>query len=270
MRGRWDRVDTASLIVRLARSRREIVQAQALRYRIFYQEMGATSSLKHKLLRRDVDRFDRVCDHLLVLAPRRRRLVPYISGAVVGAYRLMRSEIAARKRGFYSADEFDLSPITSSYNRSLELGRSCVDPDYRTRAVIDRLWRAIAGYVVEHEVDVLFGCASFPSADPEEHATSLSYLHHYHSAPMDCRVRALDHRYTDMARIAKDDIDPKRTWAKLPPLLKGYLRLGAVIGDGAVVDKNFNTTDVCVILPTKEIKDRYLRRYNQDEKGLAV
>jgi putative hemolysin len=270
LRERWDSADTASLTVRLARTRRDVVQAQALRYRIFYQEMGATSSFKHKLLRRDVDRFDRVCDHLLVLAPRRRRLVPYISGAVVGAYRLMRSEVATRKHGFYSADEFDLSPMTVRYDRSLELGRSCVDPDFRSRAVIDRLWRAIAGYVVEHEVDVLFGCASFPIADPEEHAASLSYLHHYHSAPADCRVRALDHRYTDMARIAKDDIDPRRTWAKLPPLLKGYLRLGAVIGDGAVVDRNFNTTDVCVILPTREIKDRYLRRYNQDESGLAV
>jgi putative hemolysin len=250
------------LSVRLARNRREVVQAQALRYRVFHQEMGAASSLKHKLLRRDVDRFDRVSDHLLVIAPRWRPLVPHISGAVVGAYRLIQSDVAKR-RGFYSADEFDLSSIQQRFERCLELGRSCVDPDYRSRAVIDRLWRAIAAYVVQHDIDVLFGCASFPGADPDAHAACLSYLHHHHGAPLSCRPRALDDRYVDMALLAKDQIEPKKAWAALPPLLKGYLRLGAVIGDGAVIDRNFNTTDVCVVLPTKEIKVRYIRRYGQ-------
>lgn len=243
-----------------------MVQAQALRYRIFHQEMGAASSLKHKLLRRDVDRFDRVCDHLLVIAPRRRRLVPYISGAVVGTFRLMRRDVAVSHRGFYSAGEFDLAPIMARYERCLELGRSCVDPDYRSRAVIDRLWRAIAGYVVEHEIDVLFGCASLPGDDPEAHAACLTYLHHHHGAAPTCRPRALEHRYVDMARMPIDRIDPKQAWANLPPLLKGYLRLGAVIGDGAVVDRNFNTVDVCVVLPTEAIRARYLRRYSRQTK----
>lgn len=257
------------LEVRLARNRREVVQAQALRYRVFHQQMGAASSLKHKLLRRDIDRFDRVSDHLLVIAPKRRRLIPHISGAVVGAYRLIRSDVAERC-GFYSADEFDLLPITRGFDRCLELGRSCVDPDYRSRAVIDRLWRAIAAYIVEHDIEVLFGCASFSGTDPDTHASCLSYLHHYHGAPQACRSRALDHRYVDMARLAKDRIDPKKAWAGLPPLLKGYLRLGAVIGDGAVIDRNFNTTDVCVILPTSEIKTRYLRRYDRRDDGVAA
>ncbi|MEZ5931161.1 MAG: GNAT family N-acyltransferase [Alphaproteobacteria bacterium] len=270
MRQRETEVDTATLLVRLARNRREVAQAQALRYRIFHQEMGATSSLKHRLLRRDVDRFDRVCDHLLVIAPRRRRLVPYISGAVVGTFRLMRREVALSHRGFYSAGEFDLAPIMARYARCLELGRSCVDPDYRSRAVIDRLWRAIAGYVVEHEVDMLFGCASLPGADPDAHAASLSYLQHFHGAASSCRPRALDHRYVDMARLPVGQIDPKRAWAALPPLLKGYLRLGAVIGDGAVIDRNFNTVDVCVMLPTEAIRTRYLDRYSRQPKGLAL
>lgn len=262
-------VDRNKLQVRLARNRREIAQAQALRYRVFHQQMGAASSFRHRLLRRDVDRFDRVSDHLLVIGPRRRRLVPQITGAVVGAYRLIRSDIAANC-GFYSADEFDLVPIKGHYDRCLELGRSCVDPDYRSRAVIDRLWRAIASYVVEHDIDVLFGCASFPGASPEAHASCLSYLHHYHRAPKICRPRALDHRYVDMARIPKDRIDPKKAWAVLPPLLKGYLRLGAVVGDGAVIDQSFNTTDVCVILPTSEIKTRYLRRYGEQKHGMEA
>jgi putative hemolysin len=153
------------LVVRLARNRREVVQAQALRYRIFYQEMGASASLKHKLLRRDVDRFDRLCDHLLVIAPKRRRMVHYVSGAVVGTFRLMRRAVADHYHGFYSADEFDLSPLLRQHDACLELGRSCVDPDYRRRAVIDRLWRAVAAYVADHEIDLLFGCASLPGTD---------------------------------------------------------------------------------------------------------
>lgn len=238
------------------------MQSQALRYRIFYQEMGASSSLKNKLLRCDVDWFDRLSDHLLVIAPKRRRLVPYLSGAVVGTFRLMRREIADAHRGFYSADEFDLSPLLRQHQACLELGRSCVDPDYRKRAVIDRLWRAIAEYLVEHNIDLMFGCASLPGIDIDALSDCLSYLHHHHSAPKAYRARALDHRYVDMDRVPIDQVDPKAVWAKLPPLLKGYLRLGAMVGDGAVVDRQFNTTDVCIILPTAKIKARYLRRYD--------
>ncbi|MEL6964462.1 MAG: GNAT family N-acyltransferase [Pseudomonadota bacterium] len=237
------------------------MQSQALRYRIFHQEMGATSTLKNKLLRRDVDRFDRICDHLLVIAPKRRRLVPYVSGAVVGTFRLMRQEIADAHRGFYSADEFDLSPMLRQHETCLELGRSCVDPDYRKRAVIDRLWRAIARYVAEYDIELMFGCASLPGTDLNALSDCLGYLHHHHSAPPSYRPRALDHRYVDMARLPIDRIDKKAVWSKLPPLLKGYMRLGAMVGDGAVIDRQFNTTDVCIILPTAKIKARYLRRY---------
>ncbi len=250
------------LVVRLARSRREILQSQALRYRVFHQEMGASLSLKNKLLRRDFDRFDRLCDHLLVIAPKHRRLVPYVSGAVVGTFRLMRREIADIHRGFYSANEFDLSPLLRQHQACLELGRSCVDPDYRKRAVIDRLWRAIADYVAAHDIDLMFGCASLPGTDIDALTDCLSYLHHHHSAPRACRPQALDSRYVDMARLPIERIDKKAVWAKLPPLLKGYLRLGAMVGDGAVVDRQFNTTDVCIILPTAKIKARYLRRYD--------
>ena len=258
------------LVVRLTRNRRELLRAQALRYRIFYQEMGAVSSLKHRLLRRDADQFDRWCDHLLVIAPKRQRVIPYVSGAVVGTFRLMRREIAEAQRGFYSADEFDLSPLLNQHQSCLELGRSCVDPDYRKRYVIDRLWRAIAAYVAEYDISLMFGCASLPGTDLDKLATSLSYLHHYHRAPESCLPRALDHRYVDMARLPKEDIDPKQALTALPPLLKGYLRLGATIGDGAVIDNQFNTTDVCIILPTANVKGRYLRRYNGGAELVAA
>ncbi len=223
--------------------------------------MGASSSLRHKLLRRDFDRFDRLCDHLLVIAPKRRRIVPYVSGAVVGTFRLMRRQVAEQHRGFYSADEFDLAPLLKYHGSCLELGRSCVDPDFRQGAVIDRLWRAIAGYVAEHDIDLMFGCASLPGTDLKALADSLSYLHYNHQAPAAYCPKALGSRYIDMARLPADQVDKKAAWSKLPPLLKGYLRLGATIGEGAVIDEQFNTTDVCIVLPTTKIKNRYLKRY---------
>ena len=169
--------------------------------------------------------------------------------------------MADRGGGFYSAGEFDLTPLLSGPGECVEVGRSCVDPGYRTGAVIDRMWRAIADYIVAHQIGVLFGCASLPGTRPEQLAELLSYLHHYHLAPEDSRPRAVESRYVDMCMRPAEQIDPKRAWAALPPLLKGYLRLGAKIGDGAVVDEQFNTTDVCIVLQTARLTERYLRHY---------
>ena len=253
---------TALLEVRLARRRQDVAAAQALRYRVFYREMGAAADLKTKFLRRDVDRFDRACDHLLVIdrARRRRSILP-VFGSVVGTCRLIRRGIADRRGGFYSAAEFDLTPLLERAGECLEVGRSCVDPEYRSRAVIDRLWNGIAAYIRAHRITALFGCASLPGTDPLRLAEPLSYLYHHHLAPPEWRPRAVPARYVDLRILAAAAVDPRAAWASLPPLLKGYLRLGAMIGDGAVVDEQFNTTDVCVVLPTEQVTERYLRRY---------
>jgi putative hemolysin len=233
---------SVDLVIRLARTRRDVAAAQALRYRVFYREMGAAANLRAKVWRRDIDRFDRACDHLLVIDRARRRTPPWIFGQVVGTCRLMRRLLAQP-------------------GECLELGRSCVDPDYRARAVIDRLWSGIADYVQGHGVALLFGCASLPGTKPADLAVPLSYLHHFHLAPPDCRPQAVATRYVDMRLLEPDALDPRAAWAALPPLLKGYLRLGATIGDGAVVDLQFNTTDVCVVLRTERLSARYSRRY---------
>lgn len=253
---------TAQLQVRLARGRSDIAAAQALRYRVFYKELGASAGLRGKFLRRDIDRFDRVCDHLLVIdrAARRRRILP-VFGSVVGTFRLMRRSVADRRGGFYSANEFDLTPILGRGGEFLELGRSCVDPDYRARAVIDRLWRGIADYVLQHRIELMFGCASLPGTRPAELAQILSYLHHHHLAPAEWRPRAVPGRYVDTRLLPPEQIDPRKAWSALPPLLKGYLRLGAKVGDGAVVDEQFNTTDICIVLPTERVTERYQRHY---------
>lgn len=257
----FEPVVAGNQIIRLATSAKELDAAQALRYRVFYDEMGAHPLPEMKVTRRDFDRYDTVCDHLIVVDQERPR-----ETQVVGTYRIMRREHARAAGGFYSGSEYDIAKLTSYPGTVMELGRSCVDADYRDRATLNLLWRGIAEYLNTHSIDLMFGCASLPGTDPEKLAVQLSYLYHYHLAPEAIRTRALPERFTNMNLLPKESIDPKRALASLPPLLKGYLRVGAYIGDGAVIDHQFNTTDVCIIVKTEMIADRYTRHYDLDER----
>jgi putative hemolysin len=248
-----------NLGVRLATDATEIDAVQALRYRIFYQEMGARPDADTARSQRDRDIYDTVADHLLVVdhslgdGPR----------SVVGTYRLIQREGADRIGHFYSADEYDISRIEALAGRILELGRSCVDTDYRSRAVMQLLWRGIAAYVFHHRIDLMFGCASLPGTDPDELAMPLSYLYYHHLTPAAIRPRALPHRYIDMRRLEPDAINARAALIHLPPLIKGYLRLGGFVGDGAVIDSQFNTTDVAVVVQTDLITEKYYRHYER-------
>jgi len=148
----------------------------------------------------------------------------------------------------------------------MELGRSCVHADYRDRATMQLLWRGVAEYVNAHDIKLMFGCASLPGTDPDALAVQLSYLYHHHMAPEALRASALPERFTEMCRLPKDKIEPRRALASLPPLLKGYLRVGGFVGDGAVIDYQFNTTDVCIIVKTDLIAGRYTRHYDLGER----
>ncbi len=247
-----------SLQVRLAEDDAEIDAAQALRYRVFYEEMGAKPSAEMARRRRDFDRYDGACDHLLVIDHAR------VAGAeVVGTYRLIRRAMAARSGGFYSASEYDLGAIPDYPGEILELGRSCTDTSARSGPAAKLMWRGIAAYVFHHGIEVMFGCASLHGTDADALALPLSYLHHFHRAPPGLRMRALDDRYVEMNRMAKDAIDPTRAQAVLPPLIKGYLRLGGFVGDGAVIDRPFNTTDVSIIVKTDLVAGKYYRHYER-------
>lgn len=258
---------TGALEVRLARSAAEVTAAQALRYRIFYEEMTARPTEEMALRRLDFDRFDTVADHLLVLdhgdadgngaAPE--------TGRVVGTYRLVRSDAAARIGHFYTADEYDIAALHRYSGNLLELGRSCVDADFRTGQTMQLLWRGIAAYVFEHRIGLMFGCASFPGVDQDRLALPLSYLYHQRLAPPEMRPRALDQRYTPMDRIPMEEIDGRAAMALVPPLIKGYLRLGGYVGDGAVIDEQFQTTDVCVVVETDRVTRKYLDHYSRRE-----
>jgi putative hemolysin len=260
--GRIVDIQSGRLQVRLAESDADIDAAQALRYRIFYENLGAQPLPELARRRRDADRFDDGCDHLLVLDHSRG----IGADAAVGTYRLIRRDTAAHLGGFYSANEFDISPLVVHPGEILELGRSCVDPAYRQRAAMQLLWSGIAAYVFHYNIDLMFGCASLPGTDPDALAVPLSYLHHHHRAPPVLRPRARAERYVDMCRLDRCAIDSTRAAAALPPLIKGYLRLGGFVGDGAVIDKQFNTTDVCILVKTDLVAEKYSRHYEKQAK----
>ncbi len=243
--------------VRLARNKEEIEAAQRLRYKVFYEEYAAKADEATALEKRDFDAFDEVADHLIVIDSR----IELPQDQIVGTYRLLRREIAERNGRFYTSDEYDIAPLLNSENTLLELGRSCVLEPYRTRPVLQMLWQGITNYMIDHRIDLMFGCASFHGTDVNAIAESLSYLHHYHHAPKELCPRALSGVYVDMNIIPKDQIDPIQALKNLPPLIKGYIRLGAYIGDGAYVDEQFDTTDVCIVFPIRNASESYRRFY---------
>ncbi|KJV09809.1 hemolysin-like protein [Elstera litoralis] len=257
---------TGTLEVRLAESAAELDAAQALRYRIFYDEMQAKPDSATLASQRDVDAYDATCDHLLVLD----HALGTGADAVVGTYRLIRKPAADACGGFYTRDEFDINPLLNFSGKLLELGRSCVDTRYRTRPTMQLLWRGIASYVFHYDIALMFGCASLPGIDPDAHALALSYLHHYHLAPAEMRTRALPDRFVALDRMPKEAIDVKRALADLPPLIKGYLRLGGFIGDGAVIDHQFNTVDVCILVKTDLVTEKYLNHYSRTTGGAGT
>ncbi len=251
---------SGSLEVRLARGPREIWRAQRLRYRVFYQEMSAKPDVVSRMFRRDADRFDASCDHLLVIDHAARGRFGGIKPKVVGTYRLMREQAAWRLGGFYSQSEFDIEPMIARHPelRFLELGRSCVLKPYRTKKTVELLWHGIWAYVRHHRIDAMFGCASFDGVDPDMLALPLSFLHHHATAQGDWRVTAKSDRYVAMDLLPAGMVDAKAALKSLPPLVKGYLRLGARFGAGAVIDRQFGTTDVLVIVPVAAIDQRYV------------
>jgi len=248
------KVETIS--VKLTRDPVEIERAQRLRYQVFYEEFAAKPDAKMALSRLDMDDFDAYADHLIVIDHAKNDMI-------VGTYRLLRQEAAMRIGQFYSSDEYDLTPLLDSGHNLLELGRSCVLPEYRTKPVLNLLWEGIADYITDYDIGVMFGCASLQSTDIASISRPLSYLHHYHLAPEAIRPRALKGQYINMNIVPKDEFEAKRGFNDLPPLLKGYLRVGAVVGDGAFIDTQFNTTDVCIIVETSNVTDRYRKHYER-------
>ena len=262
-----------SLEIRLAQTEREIRKAQRLRYKVFYKEMSAKPDNHTKFTRRDADAFDAICDHLLVLdhePPKKkfRRNEPRI----VGTYRLLRQEMANLYGGFYSANEFDIQPILDAHpeHRFLELGRSCVLKDYRTKRTIELLWQGIWAYVQIHKIDVMIGCASLAGTDPNELAEPLTFLSKHSQAPEDWKVDAWPEIQVPLKQMPADKINDKKALRQLPPLLKAYMRIGCYFGESAMVDHQFGTTDVFIIMPIENIDSKYIQHYSTANVKEAV
>lgn len=241
--------------VRLARSQAEIEAAQRLRYEVFVREWGASPALA-AAGERDADDFDALMDHLVVVDSAQGE-------RVVGTYRLLRQDRLRGDAVFYSSHEFDLAPLLGSGQRLLELGRSCVLREYRSMPVMQLLWRAIAGYVAEHRIELMFGCASLRGTDPAVVSEQLAYLHHWHLAPPALRPKALADRYARMDLLEREAVDPVRALRALEPMVKGYLRAGAWIGEGACVDLEFNAIDVCIVMPTARLGRKHRAHFER-------
>ena len=257
-----------NLLLRQARGADEIEACQRLRYRVFYEELGAnqeSGAARHGEI--DSDRFDAICDHLVVVqtdsAPAEDAIM-LRDGQLIGTYRLLRQEVAEANGGFYTQGEFDIAPLIRAHPdlRFLELGRSCVLKPFRTKPVVELLWQGIWNYVRAHDMHVMLGCASLEGTDPDAHALSMSFLAQA-AAPPEWRVSALPHRHVEMRRVPAGQIDQRRALKHLPPLIKGYLRLGCYIGEGAVIDRQFNTIDVLIVLPVSAINSRYFAHFGQ-------
>lgn len=249
--------DTQAFTVRLARDEADVQAAQRLRYEVFVEELGGDGPLVDHQARLEKDRFDPFYDHLIVSDDSQ-------SDKIVGVYRLLREDQAQKAGQFYSEDEYDLTALRTSGRKLLELGRSCLHADYRGGAAMFHLWQGLADYVLRHDIEVLFGTASFHGTDVDALAPALSLLHHRHLSPPDLRVRARD--YQEMNLIAESDIDRRAAMLQVPALIKAYLRLGGCVGDGAYVDHAFNTTDVCLVMDTEKMTAKQRNLYTKDRR----
>lgn len=250
----WQDVCLSGMQVMLARTPQDIRAAQKLRYEVFYEEMGAIPSPETEKNKYDGDAIDDHCDHLLVVDTNN-------NNNVIATYRLLRREKAKNLGRFYTASEYNIKPIIDFDGNILELGRSCVAKNHRTKPTMKLLWRGLGTYINLYSIDLMFGCASLAGTNPDDHAKALTYLYHNHLAPKEIRPRTLEDYYVNMDRCSLSDKDARRTLAQLPPLIKAYLRVGGFVGDGAYIDKQFNTTDVCIVVKTHLIEDRYIRQY---------
>jgi putative hemolysin len=255
-----------TLDVRLARTEAEIIAAQQLRFGVFHGNgVGGADGLQA----RDADRFDAACDHLIVVDP---SLPGPDHRRIVATCRLLPGNRTQITGGFYSDDEFALSILAQRFpdRAILEIGRSCVLPAYRSKRTVELLWQGIWAYCRQNGMDVMAGCASFRGTVPAAHALALSYLWHFRRACGEWDIPANNARRCEMDMMPAEAVMEREAIAAMPPLLKGYLRLGGRVGSGAVVDHAFGSTDVFVVLPVEWINRRYIAYFGENGERFAA
>ena len=261
------RIEAGRFTVRMAETDEDVAAAQRLRFRVFVEEMGASASPEDMAERRERDEYDSYFEHLLLIDNETTN--PDVERGVVGVYRLMRGDRAREGIGFYGQNEYDLTKLVNYPRETVELGRSCVDLEHRGGAGMHLLWTGLGEYVAEHDVSIMFGVASFHGSDPAPLAQALSYLHYNHLAPEDLRVRAVADRFVAMDILPEDQVEKIEAMRQIPTLIKAYIRLGGFVGEGAYVDYDFNTVDVCLLMDTSRMVQRY-RSFYQRKRGGSV
>lgn len=256
--------DDDHFALKLATDPQDLRAAQRLRYEVFVEELGGSGDMVDHVERLERDAFDPYYDHLILIDKRRDRQA---LDHVVGVYRLLRGDRAAEMGRFYTEDEYDLTALKQSGRRLLELGRSCLHRDYRGGTAMFHLWNGLALYVTEHDIEILFGVASFHGTDIEVLKLPLSYLHHFHLAPEGLRVRAVAGHFQPMDLVPFDQIDRKAAMLATPSLIKAYLRVGGYVGEGAFIDHAFNTTDVCLVMDTARMSAKARALYTKGRRG---
>ncbi len=252
-------INLDDFVIKLANKKSELKKAQALRYSVFYKEKKAKPTFPKKMMKLDYDKIDEFADHLIVIDEKRKGY----KNKIVGTYRLIRGDVASHFGGFYTSSEFDLTNILNAYKHKeiLELGRSCVHKDYRNGTTMNLLWKAIAEYIKLYDIKVLLGCASFPGTDVQKFSKELIYLKSNFSLPEKLSVKSLfNNNYLayNKNNINESDL---RTFAKLPPLIKGYLRVGGKVSDTFFIDYDFNTIDLCVVVQIENIDEKYKNKF---------
>jgi len=240
------------LIYSFARNENELREAQRIRFRIFSEEFGA--NLQSESTGLDCDRYDYYCEHLLVRDGD--------SNKVVGTYRIMPPEQAVAAGGFYSETEFDIARLAHLRNDIVEVGRSCVHPAYRDGGTIIQLWSGLADYICRHNYGYMIGCASISIRDGGHYAASVfDKLYRLHAAPAEYRVFP----HCPLPLHALD----RKLEVDIPPLIKGYLRLGAYIAGEPAWDPDFNTADLFILLPLSRLNAKYARHFIRQDKLAA-
>ncbi len=252
-------LESGDFIIKFVENNSELKNTQSLRYSVFYKERKAKPSLLKKNLNRDFEKIDLFSHHLIVIDKTRQNL----SDQIVGTYRLLKGDLAYQFGGFYTSSEFDLTNIIKLYNsyEILELGRSCIHKDYRNRNMMSLMWKCIARYIKLYDIKVLFGCVSFPGTDVLKLSEQLFYLRKNFSLPDELSVKSLDKNIFPIGKVTIKKLDMIKIFLKLPPLIKGYLRLGGRVSKSYFVDHEFNTIDLCVVVKTKNIDIKYKKKY---------
>lgn len=259
----FEHITAEHLTLKLAETPDEVKGAQRLRYEVFHKELGATINPEMAALGYDADDYDALCDHLIVVdnnLPKDQQ--------IVGTYRLLTRD-QANKAGvpLYTESEFNIDKLKATGGKIMEMSRSCIAEPYRTKTAINLLWKGIAACVFGNKIDYLIGVPSFNGRDPKEHLEAISYMMHYHPCREDIRPVVQPEHRVELELIPKDQLDVKRIFADLPPLFKGYVRIGVSVGDGIYIDHEFNMVDMCVVLDIANVTDRYFNHYKRYDKS---